>query len=544
MTRYISDLSVGLFNFLLCLLFVGCSYETNDTPLVFVRDGTAVAVIEDFNGWQRQEGYLEGTSRSNMLFAPKLAMQGDFEINIEMSVHDFDTRPACFIGLGNLHFYIDCSQSGRQFYLNEHSTGEKVEITNTMVSIKDGVPFNLALIKSGDILSYVIDGVTVHKHILADSVVGKFGIYPVRAASSSLRLYEFSASGNLADMPEDKILTPVFKRGEGGYNTFRIPALILLKKGTLLAICEGRRNSREDYGEIDLVLKRSHDLGETWDELELLYSEGGNTGTAFSCPTPFVEESTGAVHLMITHDAHRILHMYSTDEGNTWTTPRDITSTAENFETTWHRIATSPGHAIQLKHAPYAGRVVVPLWLNDTIADKYVSAIIYSDDGGENWVNGGLLVSKEYSTSESQTVELADGSLLQNLRVEDKTINHRAFSKSRNGGITWSELGLQKDFPVRVCGGSMVRIKDATLESGDLLVSSNPASLHSRARLTLCWSDNGGETWPYSSLIHLGPSAMSDMVVLPDGSIGCLYEAGYHFAYEMITYERFVIGDL
>ena len=109
----------------------------------------------------------------------------------EMSVHDFDTRPACFIGLGNLHFYIDCSQSGRQFYLNEHSTGEKVEITNTMVSIKDGVPFNLALIKSGDILSYVIDGVTVHKHILADSVVGKFGIYPVRAASSSLCLYEF-----------------------------------------------------------------------------------------------------------------------------------------------------------------------------------------------------------------------------------------------------------------------------------------------------------------------------------------------------------------
>ena len=54
---------------------------------------------------------------------------------------------------------------------------------------------------------------------------------------------------------------------------------------------EGRRNSREDYGDIDLVLKRSHDLGETWGELELLYEEGGNTDTAFSCPTPFVEDT-------------------------------------------------------------------------------------------------------------------------------------------------------------------------------------------------------------------------------------------------------------
>ncbi|MBK7927878.1 MAG: exo-alpha-sialidase [Bryobacterales bacterium] len=33
----------------------------------------------------------------------------------------------------------------------------------------------------------------------------------------------------------------VFRAGEGGYHTYRIPALLETKKGTLLAFCEGRR---------------------------------------------------------------------------------------------------------------------------------------------------------------------------------------------------------------------------------------------------------------------------------------------------------------
>ena len=53
----------------------------------------------------------------------------------------------------------------------------------------------------------------------------------------------------------------VFRSGEGGYHTYRIPALIETKKGTLLGFCEGRRGSRSDTGDIDLLLKRSRDGG-------------------------------------------------------------------------------------------------------------------------------------------------------------------------------------------------------------------------------------------------------------------------------------------
>jgi hypothetical protein len=36
----------------------------------------------------------------------------------------------------------------------------------------------------------------------------------------------------------------VFTSGKDGYHTFRIPAVVVTKKGTVLAFCEGRKNSR------------------------------------------------------------------------------------------------------------------------------------------------------------------------------------------------------------------------------------------------------------------------------------------------------------
>ena len=41
----------------------------------------------------------------------------------------------------------------------------------------------------------------------------------------------------------------------------KIPIMI---KGTLLLFGEGRKNSRRDGGDIDMLLKRSEDSGRTW----------------------------------------------------------------------------------------------------------------------------------------------------------------------------------------------------------------------------------------------------------------------------------------
>ena len=59
----------------------------------------------------------------------------------------------------------------------------------------------------------------------------------------------------------------VFKSGTEGHKSYRIPAVIRLPDGELLAFAEGRVNGSNDFGDINIVLKRSRDNGKTWGPL-------------------------------------------------------------------------------------------------------------------------------------------------------------------------------------------------------------------------------------------------------------------------------------
>ena len=57
--------------------------------------------------------------------------------------------------------------------------------------------------------------------------------------------------------------------------------------------------------------------------------------------------------------------------------------------------------------------------------------------------------------------------------------------------------------------------------------------------MTVRVSEDDGATWTSSREIYAGPSAYSCLVVLPDKSIGLLYECGSKRAYERIEFARF-----
>ena len=90
-----------------------------------------------------------------------------------------------------------------------------------------------------------------------------------------------SIQGGEEGAPADPIFSiDVFKAGEQGYDCFRIPSLLFTSKGTLLAFAEGRgRQSKScaDHGDVHIVLKRSSDLGHTWSNLSVVYTEPHNT---------------------------------------------------------------------------------------------------------------------------------------------------------------------------------------------------------------------------------------------------------------------------
>ena len=156
------------------------------------------------------------------------------------------------------------------------------------------------------------------------------------------------------------VQTPVFVSGKDGYHTYRIPALIVTEKDTLLAFCEGRKSGSSDSGDIDILLRRSKDGGQTWNDIQLVWDDGPHT---CGNPCPVVDRRTGAISLLLTHnlghDVERdiiartsegtrtIWLTRSEDEGQTWSPPREITSKCKAPTWTWYaRSSAMPTRSI------------------------------------------------------------------------------------------------------------------------------------------------------------------------------------------------------
>ncbi len=333
----------------------------------------------------------------------------------------------------------------------------------------------------------------------------------------------------------------VFVSGTAGYHTYRIPSLIVSPKGTLLAFCEGRKTSRSDHGDLDLVLRRSTDQGRTWEPMQLVYEEGGTRKVTIGNPCPVVDQSTGRIWLPFCRDNDDVLLTYSDDDGLTWAKPRDITSQVKRPGWSWY--ATGPGVGIQLKQGEHKGRLVIPCDHREAYNDKTakMSHAFYSDDHGNTWKVGDAVAPH---TDECQVVELSDGQLEMNMRNywgreggrQDRH-GKRAIAYSSDGGETWSDLRFDKTLIEPICQASLIKIN--TDVPGDWLLFSNPASKTDRHQLTVRLSTDGGDTWSASRLLHKGPAAYSCLCQMKDGTLGCLYEAGDKTAYEKILFRRF-----
>ena len=89
----------------------------------------------------------------------------------------------------------------------------------------------------------------------------------------------------------------LFVSGEGGYHTYRIPALVVTVEGTVLAFCEGRKYDPSDAGDNAMLVKRSEDNGRSWSEQQVIWDDPGHT---CGNPCPVVDRETGTVWLPMT----------------------------------------------------------------------------------------------------------------------------------------------------------------------------------------------------------------------------------------------------
>ncbi len=337
----------------------------------------------------------------------------------------------------------------------------------------------------------------------------------------------------------------LFESGSNGYNTFRIPAIITTKNGTILAFAEGRKNTSSDTGDIDLVMKRSEDNGKTWSELIVIWDDAENV---CGNPAPVQDARTGNIFLLSTwnlgsdhepriidqtsKDTRRVYLLVSSDDGLTWSEPGEITTSVKLENWTWY--ATGPCHGIQLREGENKGRLIIPCDHIEAVTGKYFSHIIYSDNNGKSWILGGT--TPQDQVNECSVAELTGGKLMLNMRNYDRTQKTRKVSVSNDGGLSWSNIWFDPALIEPICQGSLLYNP-----KGKVLYFTNPASEDKREKLTLRISYDEGKNWPVSKVLHAGPAAYSDIALLSSEKIACLYEAGSTSPYEGIVFEVIVL---
>ena len=351
---------------------------------------------------------------------------------------------------------------------------------------------------------------------------------------------------------------PVFERltleqsGDAGVHTYRIPALAVATDGTLIAAFDARNDSPNDLpGNIDVIVRRSHDLGRTWTPARRVVDF--DSGRGGGDPSLLVDRVTGRVFLfyefapagtgIFRSNADRdsastgTVHphvIWSDDHGATWQGPRDLTASLKPAGATG-MFATS-GHGIQLStRSPAPGRLLQPYaWLD---AERRMHAAnAYSDDHGATWRLGASIGT---GLDENKTVELADGRVMQNIRAFEKTRTHRLVALSSDGGATFGTVVEERQLPDPRNNADVIRVAPnapAGSREAAMLLFSNTADESRRVNLTVRLSCDSGRSWPGSKVIEPGPAMYSVMARLPDGTIGMLYENGDA---QGITFVRF-----
>jgi sialidase-1 len=342
--------------------------------------------------------------------------------------------------------------------------------------------------------------------------------------------------------------TEVFPPRLNGIARYRIPGIVVTQKGTVLAYAEARKNSSSDWGEIEIHLRRSTDGGKTWENSQKIAhtgarlagnprkAEGGEREQTVNNPVAIVDRETGAIEFLYCINYARCYSMRSIDDGLTWSAPVDITASFEPFraKVDWKVIATGPGHGIQIK----SGRLVVPIWLaygKEGDHGPSAAASIFSDDHGKTWQAGDLCLPNEGdfgNPNETMITELSDGRVMLVSRSASKA-NRKIITTSPDGARNWTKPIFHEQLWEPICMASIA----AHPSKPGTLIFSNPHTLKldkdgkevpvgrgKRENLSIKLSHDDGKTWPVNKTLDPGPSAYSDLAVLSDGTVLCLYE--------------------
>lgn len=357
-------------------------------------------------------------------------------------------------------------------------------------------------------------------------------------------------------LPKSSIGYAVRQKNDNGSKSYRIPGMVCTPKGTLITVYDIRWNNSSDLQEdIDVGVSRSLDGGQTWLPMQKAIDMGEWGGrpqkeNGVGDPAILVDPETGRVWVaalwlhgkpdkrawwasqpgMEPEVTGQFVLAYSDDEGATWSEPINITPQVKNPE--WYLCFNGPGMGITTKD----GTLVFAAQYKDKKQVPH-STIVYSKDKGKTWHIG---TGAKPNTTESQVVELEDGSLMLNMRDDNR--GSRSVCITKDFGQTWTEHPSSRSaLPEPVCQASLIRIKTADGKNG--LAFFNPATHKGRHHMTLKLSFDEGMSWPekYHTLIY-EPNCFgySCLAQINPTTLGVFFEGSNDLYFQQIDLEEII----
>src|SRR5690606_4244106 len=198
-----------------------------------------------------------------------------------------------------------------------------------------------------------------------------------------------------------------------------------------------------DFGDINLVMKRSRDNGKTWSGMHTIIDndslQAGNPAPVVDLTDPryprgriFLFYNTGNNHegdVRKGNGLREVWYVTSTDDGATWSEPVNITTQVHRpnqpqvnpsyrFEEDWRSYANTPGHAMQFSDGSCQGRYSAPAYHAAGAPQpplRDYAALGYDTDASGKTLPLGGSVNIPGST-ESTAADLSVGKLMMNIR--------------------------------------------------------------------------------------------------------------------------------
>ena len=391
------------------------------------------------------------------------------------------------------------------------------------------------------------------------------------------------------DEPEiDTIPVTVFDTNVSGRHYYRIPAIVQLQDGKLLAIGDDRHNSNSDIGGnqgIDIVGKISDDGGKTWGT-SFVIADGNQRREGFDNShgdaAAVADRETGKLLIMCASGKQGFMsstltnpllvgRYMSGDNGATWT-GQEVTSDIYGIFADCPEVNAlffSSGRICQSKTIKQGEYYRIYSAIDGPMGVGCI--VLYSDDFGMTWQALGGPQARPTITpfgDEAKVEELPDGNVLLSCRSKQTATSGRLFNIYDYATGTWGEMAVSNDPEQGTysedcsCNGEILIVPVIRTSDGRhmyLALQSVPRG-NGRQRVSIYYKElmNADDydspadfSWGWKCYqVTENYSAYSTMISTTSGNIAFFYEdcndnnstSAYDLIYQTFTIERITEG--